>query len=452
MRENTGEHIQLIAGTRVNGYIIHLAMRLEFSKDTLLRSTALVECNDLAWAAALIGHDDLEFVSIFGGLEQIELNRRFVLATDLLADEDKAVLRGPGLGFPVGLEEAELAVQLTPSFSALDHSFEFSETLEGNRNGEFDARAMQSLSNGLVEKRTVDTCLCFDPRQRRAHAMQTVADEGIGSIGVVDITGPVVNIEDLVCLRNGTKQRVVAARTLLFLVETHRRSFGVAPGAQHRTIEVKRHSRKRLPRQAFNHQVSRFTSDFLDAYLISATERAANGRHIRQTLKAKQALDHLVIAIVVHISQPPVANDQMHDQQHQDHVMAVNRAHLQVAKTSPQPLLDAYQGEEVLKQDKTRVRSQVLRLESNLQSGPGFTSNSCFAMFHVSGLRIDCHVVLVNVLCTNQETTFYVSCALASPLAQCARSKTGTTLLLWLNLTGSELKPHAVLSGQYRFL
>ena len=54
--------------------------------------------------------------------------------------------------------------------------------------------------------------------------MKTVADEGIGPIGVVDITGPVVNVEDLVCQRNGTKQRVVAARPLLFLVETHRRS------------------------------------------------------------------------------------------------------------------------------------------------------------------------------------------------------------------------------------
>jgi hypothetical protein len=71
----------------------------------------------------------------------------------------------------MGFKVAELAVQLTPSFPGLDHPFEFGEALEGNRNGEFHVRAMQSLSNGLVEKRTVDTCLCFDPRQRRAHAM-----------------------------------------------------------------------------------------------------------------------------------------------------------------------------------------------------------------------------------------------------------------------------------------
>ena len=90
MRENAGEHISLIADTGGHGYVIHLAMRLEFSKDTFLRSTAVVEGNDLARAGALIGHDDLEFVTVFGGLEQIELNRRFVLAPDLFADEDKA--------------------------------------------------------------------------------------------------------------------------------------------------------------------------------------------------------------------------------------------------------------------------------------------------------------------------------------------------------------------------
>ena len=303
-------------------------MRLEFSKDAFLRSEALVESNDRACAGALIGHDDLEFVAIFGGREQIELYRVFTLVADLFAAEDKAVGRGPRLGFPVGLEKAELAVQLTPSFAAFNHPFELSETLKGNRNGEFDARAVKLLSDGLVEKRAVDTGLCFDPRQRRVHAVQTVADEGIGPIGVVDITGAVVNIENLVCLRNGTKQRVVAARTFLFPIETHRRAFGMASCAQHRSVEVKRHARKLLGQQAFNDQVSRFISDFLDDYLIRATECAADGGHIRQTLQTQHTLDHLVIAIVVHIAQLAVPNDQMHDQQYHDHVVAVTGVHL----------------------------------------------------------------------------------------------------------------------------
>ena len=90
-----------------------------------------MERNNLARAAALIGHNDREFVSISGGLEQIELNRCFVLAPILFADGDKAVWRGPKLGFPTGFEEAEHAVQLTSSLPALDHPFEFSETSKG---------------------------------------------------------------------------------------------------------------------------------------------------------------------------------------------------------------------------------------------------------------------------------------------------------------------------------
>ncbi len=99
--------------------------------------------------------------------------------------------------------------------------------------GEFDSRSIQSLSDGLFEKRAINTGLAFDPRQHRAHAVQTVADEGIGPIGVVDITGAMVNIKDLVSLPTVTKRWVVAARTLLFLVETHHRSFGVASCAKH---------------------------------------------------------------------------------------------------------------------------------------------------------------------------------------------------------------------------
>ena len=69
---------------------------------------------------------------------------------------------GTGQGFPLGLEEAELAIQTMPSFPALDHPLEFGETFEGDRNGELNARSIKLLGDGLVEKRAVDTCLYFD--------------------------------------------------------------------------------------------------------------------------------------------------------------------------------------------------------------------------------------------------------------------------------------------------
>ena len=119
--------------------------------------------------------------------------------------------------------------------------------------------------------------------------------------------------------------------------------------------------------------------------------------------------------------------------------MAVNRAHLQVAKTAPKPLLEANHRKEVLKQDKARVRSQILRFESNIQSGSGFTSDICLAMFHVSGLRRDWCVVLVDVHCTNPETTFYVSCAVISHVARCFTRKTVAIYLCDLTSPGVNL-------------
>jgi hypothetical protein len=69
---------------------------------------------------------------------------------------------------------------------------------------------MKLLSNRLIEKGAVDACLYIDRWLSRAYAVQTVADKCICVIGVMDITGSVMNIEDLVCLGNCTKQWVVA--------------------------------------------------------------------------------------------------------------------------------------------------------------------------------------------------------------------------------------------------
>ena len=71
------------------------------------------------------------------------------------------------------------------------------------------ARAMKVLSDCLAEERAIDTGLHSDSRPCRASAAHTRTDEGIGSIGVVDIPGAVVYVEDLVGLRHGAEQRII---------------------------------------------------------------------------------------------------------------------------------------------------------------------------------------------------------------------------------------------------
>ena len=260
---------------------------------------------------------------------------------------------------------------------------------------------MQSFSDGFVEKCAVDAGLYLCAGKARAHVADTVADEGVGPVGVVYVSRTMVNVEDLVGLGDGAKEGVVAARALLFLVEAHCRSFGMTPGAQHRPVVIERHSRKSFVYQTLYDQVSRFTSYFGDTLFIRTGERAADRGHVRQPLQTENPFDHLVITVVLHVSQPPVSDDQVHDQQHHDHVMAVNRIALQVAETSPQPFFDADEGEEVLKDDESRIRCQALRFESDVEAQLGFTSNVGSAMLHLRGLRFVWYVVLRDNYCTS---------------------------------------------------
>ena len=50
------------------------------------------------------------------------------------------------------------------------------------------------------------------------------------AIGVVNVSWPVMNVEELPGLCNGTEQRIVAASPLLALIESDRCTFGVALG------------------------------------------------------------------------------------------------------------------------------------------------------------------------------------------------------------------------------
>ena len=159
----------------------------------------------------------VELVSIFDGLKQIELNGSFVLASDVFSDEDEAIASVPRLRLPADLEITEPARHGTPSSSAFDHFFETAKALERHRDGELGPQGVKSIDDGLVEERAVDTDLYLCPRQARAHGTHTVLDEGVGTVGVVDIAGPMMHIEHLVGLGDGAKQGVVAARTFLFL-------------------------------------------------------------------------------------------------------------------------------------------------------------------------------------------------------------------------------------------
>ena len=278
---NAGEHVQLVADPGLDGYVVHLTMRLELGEDTLLRTAAFVEGNDLARVHSFVGDDDLEFVPVLSGLKQVELNRQLVLALDLFSDEYEAMAGVPRLRLPAGLEVIEPNRHAAPSLSAFDQFLEDGKALERHRDGEFNPQRMQSLGDGFAEECAVDAGLDLGAGKARAHEAHAVVDEGVGPVGVVDVPGTMVDVEDLVGLGDGAKEGVVAACAFLFLVEADGGAFGMTPGAQHRPVVIERHPWKPLVRQALHDQASRFTSHFGDALFIRTGERAADRGYIR---------------------------------------------------------------------------------------------------------------------------------------------------------------------------
>ena len=136
----------------------------------------------------------------------------------------------------------------------------------------------------------------------------------------------------------------------LFSVEAHRRSFGMAPGAQYRPVVIERHPGKSLVRQTFHDKTARFIPHFGNTLCVRTGERTADRGYVRQPLQTGNAFDHPVIPVGVHVAQLPMSDDQVHDQQHHDHVMTVNGIGPQVAGASPQPFPGAEEGEEMLEE------------------------------------------------------------------------------------------------------
>ena len=231
----------------------------------------------------------------------------------------------------------------------------------------------------------------------------------------MDVSGPMVHVEHFVGLGDGAEQRVVAACALLRLVESHRRSFGVTPGAQHRPVEVEGDAREPFAHQALDNHRPRLGADVADTALVGTAERAADGEYVGQSLQAEHPLDQLIITVVVEVSQSSISDDEMHDQQHHHEVVTVNRIGLQVAEASPQPFLETNEGEEVLKENESRIRGQILWLESELHAQCNFTSNRRFARFHPWSPFDLVRRRLATMIVPISETTLLFLYSLSSP-------------------------------------
>ena len=187
MRQYCRHQVKMISVKPSDGDIIHIALRLQLADRVFLRSSAIMKVEDLLHGGLLVSYDHLELESVLLRNKEVKLNSFLGLLFDSLSNKEKTKLLVPLFGLPVGVEEGQLAVEVSPASSAIDHLLQHRETLKGHGDGELYAEFLQ-LSNDLIaEEGAVHAHFDLDAGAGSPNASDAVKDKLQGSIGIMDI-------------------------------------------------------------------------------------------------------------------------------------------------------------------------------------------------------------------------------------------------------------------------
>src|ERR1700730_9692493 len=171
-------------------------------------------------------------------LKQVQLDRSLVLDSNGVADENKPAFLSPTLWFPAAfkvLAAASRSRHLPPQYALFDPFLEHNKALERHRDRVFHTKFLQTLHHRVAEKGAVHAYL----QSRRWKAFPDRFDTGGHkfhcAFGIMHVAATVQHIEYLTGLRHGAKQRIVTARSFLFLVKANRRAFGIDLSSKTRT-------------------------------------------------------------------------------------------------------------------------------------------------------------------------------------------------------------------------
>jgi len=116
-----------------------------------------------------------------------------------------------------------------------------------------------------------------DAGERRADFVNTGSDKILCIMGIVDIAGTMEQIEDLSCLSNGAKERVVATPLFMFFIVAYggvlRMTFGRNDGA----VEIQGDACKAAGTQPQDDQFTAKALDVLYAALVGGSQDTADG-------------------------------------------------------------------------------------------------------------------------------------------------------------------------------
>jgi len=115
-----------------------------------------------------------------------------------------------------------------------------------------------------------------DPRALLPDPLNALLHEFQCSLGVVDVSGAVQDVEDLASLRDRTVERIVASVPFALLVETYGRPLCEASGRLYGSVEVKRHTCQGLSTNRVQDEVAILFAQPLDGALVHRLESSGD--------------------------------------------------------------------------------------------------------------------------------------------------------------------------------
>ena len=193
-------------------------------------------------------------------------------------------------------------------FPVLDQLLQLHKSLERNRKGKLDSRPVEQSHHLVAEERTVHPDLDDHVGKPLTNSLNALQHKSFGSIGIMDIARPMINIKHLTRLGNRAEQRIITTRSFFLPVESDRRAFPSTPlGRKHHPIKVQGQSRKSRPDQPLQHPATTQLTNPFHTVLIYPRQGTRYGRNIRQPGYPQQALHHRVVPVIVHVPQLAVA-------------------------------------------------------------------------------------------------------------------------------------------------
>jgi hypothetical protein len=203
--------------------------------------------------------------------------------------------------------------------------------------------------------------------QYRADLSHAINDEGLRTVGIMDVARALQKSEDLAGLGDSAKQGIITPLAFLFAVEADGGPFRIAIGAEHRAIEVEGDPSQSQGGEPHQYQSAEEAPKAAHTFFVRARQHPRQRGDVWQTRESQDTGDQGIIVVIADMAEIAVAEQRMDNEQQHDTGPSEDGAGRKVSEAIAESLLELEVGEQLLDQHQTGKRSKLLFLEPQLR-------------------------------------------------------------------------------------